>query len=129
MPHHKYQKPHHEAEQCDCRLDTRYGTQQRSHTLAPLEPGKDGEYMTEDNDGHGNDFEVDNPRRVEMLVVLKQRHKAHSHKPFHKVDNKDGERSTLAQHAQHIGCSGISATLLADIHTVVSAANPHGTRH
>ena len=127
--YHKDQSPHAEAVESNIWLNTRDCADERRHTLATFEAGKNRENVTDDSHKYGDDFQVDEPRWREVIVVAQQRHQIDSDKTLQEVDNKNRYGSTLTQHAKRVGRAGILAAVFADIDTVVAFTNPYGTRH
>ena len=126
--YHKYQHPHAETVECDVGLNTRNCTDKRSNTLTALKTGKDRKDVTDDSHKDGDNFQVNHPRRRNIVVVAHQCHHIDRHKTFQKVYEEHRDSSTLAQHTKHIRRACIFATVLADIHAIVTLANPHRTR-
>lgn len=126
---HEHDEPHAEAEQCHRGVDSRDGPDERGDALPAAESGEDGEDVSEHGGEHGDDLEVDEPHVADVLVVLEHLDERDGDESLQEVEREDGQCGPAAQHAEHVGRSGVFRAVFADVDAVVFLADPHGARN
>ena len=127
--HHQHHEPDAEAEQRHRRIDARHGSDERGHALAAAESREDREDVAQHGGEDGSDLEVDDVVHADQVVVLHQFDEGHGHESLQEVEREDRQGGPAAQHAEHVGRSGVFRAVFADVDAVVFLADPHGARN
>ena len=82
--------------------------------------------MAQHGGEHGDDLEVYQVVLSDQVVVLHQFDDRHGHESFQEIEREDRQGGPPAQHAEHVGRSGVLRAVLADVDAVIFLADPYG---